>query len=239
MISHYCLPTTQIEKRLPVLTCILFALFSLLLQPVLSPGGEVPLSSAERKAKKQHIEKGIQGYRINIRKLQEGIVLQQAKVQSTEKDARNLIWELEQIDIELLEQLTKLQALEEQMAVQQELIRNKETELQQAVANKEAVKTHLQERIKAFYKMGKVGLANVAFSTESMPQLLSFRDSFSSLLAYDKSLIDTYRQSIVELQKSREALHLERIVLNDFITQETIEQARITETKNEKRTLLE
>ncbi len=235
MSTHHCLAKKQIRKRLPVLACVLVVLSSLLLC-TLSYGEN--RASADRKKKKQHREEGMQRYRINIRKLQKGIKHQQDKVQSSTQEARNLLRELEQIDIRLLEQLAKLQTLEIRMEVQQDLIANKEMELQQAITEKQTVQDHLQKRIRAYYKMGKVGFTNVAFSTDSLPRLLRFRDSFTSLIGYDKELIDVYRKSIAELQQSQETLRLENGVLDDFITQERVEEERINGTKREKETLL-
>lgn len=217
------------------MVCSFFVIFSLLLPTV--SFGESPASAA-RKEKKQQIEKGIEGYRINIRKLQKGIKQQQDLVLSSKQEERNLLRELEQIDTELLEQLAKLHTLENQMKKQEDLIAVKEDELQQANSEKQNVQTHLQERIKAYYKMGKVGFANVAFSTDSLPQLLSFRDSFASLIAYDKSLIDVYRNSIAELQQSRDILNREKSVLDDFIKMAKLKQEDINETKKEKELLL-
>lgn len=180
----------------------------------------------------------MQRYRINIRKLQEGIKIQQDQVVTTQQKERNLLQELEALDSRLLEQLAKLQDLEKRMDEQQDLIAVKESELKLAIAARERVRAHLEKRIKAYYKMGKIGFANVAFSTDSMPRLLSFHDSFQSLIGYDKHLIDRYRQSIEELQQSRETLDLEKTILNDFITQTRMEQDQINQTKTEKEQLL-
>ncbi len=235
MTPHYLRAKIFPGKRFSRVVCILFILSSQLLPTVSFAESR---TSADRKAQKQRIEKGIEGYRINIRKLQEGIKQQQNQVQSSEQDARNLLQELEQIDTELLEQLTKLQGLEKQMETQQDLTAIKESELQQAIAEKQIVQDHLQRRIKAYYKMGKIGFANVAFSTDSMPKLLNFRDSFANLIAYDKDLIDIYRESIYELQQSRAMLTLEKGVLNDFINMAKAEQQDINKTKKEKESLL-
>jgi murein hydrolase activator len=194
--------------------------------------------SDDRKAEKQRIEQGIQKCRINIRKLQDGIAGQQDQIESSTEKQRNLLDELVQIDTRLFIQLEKLRSLEDQMEQQEKLIIAKENELQQSQSAKRIVQNHLQTRIKAFYKMGKIGVANVAFSTESMPRMLKFRDSFASLLDYDKSLIKVYRTSITELQQVKDTLDLEKGVLDDFISLAKEDQEAITIIKGEKETLL-
>ncbi len=196
------------------------------------------LAAADRKADKQRIEQGIQNYRININKLQKGINQQQGQIALSEKHERNLLDELAQIDGRLQQQLDKLHGLEQQMATQQKMINTKEGELQVASASKQTVQLHLQKRIKSYYKMGTIGIANVAFSTESMPRMLNFRDSFTSLLDYDKQIIERYRESIAGLQQSKDALDLEKTVLDDFIALAKEKQQTINRVKREKETLL-
>jgi septal ring factor EnvC (AmiA/AmiB activator) len=196
-------------KYLPLL--IIFLLSILLISP------SHCLARTDRKAEKKRIEKGINKYRINISKLQEGIASQRLQIESSEDKQRNLLDEIEHINTRLLAQLKKLAGFEEQVKDQEKLITAKEEELQVFQTAKQSVQDHLQKRIKAYYKMGEIGIANVAFSTESMPQMLNFRDSFANLLDYDKSLITEYRSSISKLQQAKTVLSLEKGVLDDFI----------------------
>jgi len=96
-------------------------------------------AATERTIEKMRLEQGIQTYRININKLQEGISQQQEKIESSEQQEHHILDELAQIDHRLQEQLDKLYDLEKQMANQQELIITKETELQKASESKQTV----------------------------------------------------------------------------------------------------
>jgi len=194
-------------------------------------------AKTDRKAEKQQVEKGIKKYRININTLQEAITWQKDRIESSELQQRNLLDELASIDARLLAQMKKLLHFEAQVTRQKELISKKENELQGLIASKQNVQNHLQKRIKAYYKMGKIGIANVVFSTNSMPQILRFRDSFASLIDYDKSLLDEYRKSIDTLQRAQTALNLEKVVLEDFITIAKEEQAATNTIRLEKKAL--
>ncbi|MEA3469534.1 MAG: peptidoglycan DD-metalloendopeptidase family protein [Thermodesulfobacteriota bacterium] len=224
-----------IPPRSLTLTCGVLLVFSLILPLVVSTHCS---AKSTRKAEKQRIEQGIQHYRINISKLQQGIAGQQEKIISSEQDKQSLLEQLAQIDFRLLTQLNKRLELEKQMAAQQELIDKDAIELQASVNAKQNVQSHLQKRIRSYYKMGEIGAANVAFSTENLPQILQFRESFANLIAYDKNLIDLYRKSIDELQRAKKALELEKGVLHDFITIAKEEQAATNTIKLEKETLL-
>jgi septal ring factor EnvC (AmiA/AmiB activator) len=216
-------------KHLPLF--IVFLLSIVLLTP------SHCLAKKDRKAEKNRIEKGIKKYKINISKLQNGIASQRLQIKSSEKKQHNLLDELEQINTRLLTQLKKLANLEEQVKEQENLIITEEKELQNLQTAKQSVQDHLQKRIKAYYKMGEIGIANVAFSTESMPRMLNFRDSFASLLDYDKSLINEYRSSISKLQQAKTVLSLEKGVLDDFIVAAKEKRDATNSIKREKEAL--
>ncbi len=201
----------------------------------------IPLDSLgkqNRKAEKNRIEKGIKTFRINISKLQDGISIQRDLVLSSKKKERNLLDELAQLDATLQDRLSKLQALEEEMRKQQTLIDQKEAEEMFAKKEKSAVQKHLQKRIKAFYKMGRIGVANVAFSSETLPSMLNFRDSFTTLLEYDTDVIKHYRETITFLQQTKDTLNLEKSILDDFIHEAKNKHAAINTTVQEKEALL-
>jgi len=218
------------RKSFPLLLVCLLAILLVAPQP--------SQARTNRKAEKQRIEKGIQKFRINISKLEDGIAAQQVQIESSQEKQRNLLDELTMIDSRLLAQLRRLRDFEEQVEEQSHLISLKEVELQQLNSDKGNVQAHLQTRIKAYYKMGEIGIANVAFTTESMPRMLKFRDSFATLIDYDKSLLNAYRDSITVLQQAKTTLNLEKGVLNDFIAIVQDEQAASSAIKHEKETLL-
>ncbi len=224
-ILHYC-PSRNL---LTLLFCIsLFPLF--FSQPCDAKN--------DRVSEKHQIEEGIQQYRINIRKLKDGITEQQNKIQSSKEQKHSLLDELSQIETRLALQLEKLNRLEEETARQKRLINTKEQELQKSYASKQVVLNHLQTRIKSYYKMGEIGIANVAFSTENMSNMLQFRDSFTSLLNYDKNLIQVYRNSIAKSQQSKDTLNLQKGILDDFIAIAREDQVAMRDIKLEKETLL-
>ncbi len=195
-------------------------------------------TTSEREAKKSEISQGIKKYRINIRRLQQGIQRQQEQVKQNRQQERNLLAELQDIDGRLLEQREKLDVLEDRMQAQQELITVKERELARSRQEKDTVQGHLQKRIKAYYKTGNIGFMNVAFSTKNLPELLQINDSFQTLIKYDRQVIDTYRHTIGELERSIQSFELEQGLLKDFISQNINEKEKLDLIKQEKEILL-
>ncbi|MDR3631259.1 MAG: peptidoglycan DD-metalloendopeptidase family protein [Desulfocapsaceae bacterium] len=197
-----------------------------------------PLEAAADNAEKQQLETKINTHWINIRRLQEDIRLQQDQLDTNASQEKQLLSEMENIDVRQQEHRDKLAVLRDRMKVQQDLIALKEKELARGLAAKNAVQIHLQKRLSAYYKLGKIGLINVAFSAHSLPELLSFHDSFQSLIRHDQDLIDSYHRSINDLEKVKEAMTLEKNLLQEFITQEEDERGRAAATRQEKEDLL-
>lgn len=195
-------------------------------------------ASSATEATKHKLETNIQKYKINIGQLQEGIKLQQNELKKSKGQEKDLLAQLQDIDTRLGEQREKLNVLKEKMAAQQDLIGVKEKELDRVKKQKNTEQQHLLKRLSAYYKMGKIGLINVIFSAHTLPQLLSFHDSFQTLIQYDQHLIDTYRQSIDQLERMKRALALEESLLQEFIGREEKEENRIDAIKQQKENLL-
>ena len=186
----------------------------------------------------ENVKPGVRTFRINIQRLQEGIAAQREQFTEALNKERNLLGELEELDKRLAEQTAKLQAMEDQKAAQQVVIGQKEQELAGVRAEKEKVQRHLQKRISSYYKMGNIGLLNVTFSAQTLPELLKFHDAYQALIAYDQNVLAIYRKSIKNLEQASKTLNLEKSVLSDFIARAVTEQEVIDATKKDKETLL-
>ncbi len=221
---------------------LLFGICLFLVMPCLaglsSPASLHSAESKEQAPSGENIKEGVRTFRINIQRLQEGLTAQREQFAETLDTARNLLEELEEIDKRLVEQSSKLKALEDQKATQQVVIDQKEQELADVRAEKEKVQRHLQKRISAYYKMGNIGLLNVTFSAQTLPELLKFHDAFQALIAYDQNVISIYRKSIGKLERVTKTLNLEKTVLTDFIARAVTEQNAIDVSKKDKETLL-
>ncbi|MCX5870938.1 MAG: peptidoglycan DD-metalloendopeptidase family protein [Deltaproteobacteria bacterium] len=190
------------------------------------------------KAEKQSIEHKIESQSITINQLQQGLKLQQEQALETIVQERDLLAELEVIDIHLQEKLAKLHTLEDSIARQQELISTKEREISDIQIDKQKGQTHLQKRIMAYYKTGRIGIINVAFSAETLPKLLSIHDSFNTLIQYDQNILQQYRQTLEGLEQTKKALTLEKTLLDTFMKQTSQEKEDIEQTRQEKNELL-
>jgi murein hydrolase activator len=195
-------------------------------------------TAAPSDTEKQKLETGINKYLIHINRLQQGIKLQQEEVEQKLSQEKDLLAELENMDNRLQEHHGKLSVLQGKMTAQKDLIAVKEKELAKIKSEKHTVQLQLQKRLSAYYKLGRIGLVNIAFSSHSLPELLSFHDSFQALIRHDQYLIDTYRHSIGKMERVKEAMTMEKALLQNFITQEEEGKDQIDRTKQDKERLL-
>lgn len=180
----------------------------------------------------------IKEHKIMIRRLQEGLVEQKIKVLGSKKQERNLLADLEEIDLRLLDQQQTLAEANKRHEQQNRLLLTKQQDIKQLTASKDENKRHIQARLNAYYQMGTVGLMNVIFSTTTLPELLSFQDHFQSLLQHDRQSINTYLTEIKELTAAMDELVEEEKQLEETKRKLQDEEVHLAATQQEKLHLL-
>jgi septal ring factor EnvC (AmiA/AmiB activator) len=187
-----------------------------------------------RLEEQQRIEQEIKRNQIKIQRLQEGLESQQSDMEQTRLREKGILAELEDIDQRLLKMAERLRELSERKTQQQNLIAAKEQELEEVRKKSEKVQLHMQKRIGAYYKLGKIDLINITFSTQTLPELLRFHDGFQKVIEYDQELMKRYRDTIDNLEGVKEALTLEKGLLDVFIEQANDKEQSFLEVKEEK-----
>jgi len=176
--------------------------------------------------------------KINIGKLSLGIKLHLDKIRQSSEKEITVLDELELIDNKFQKQKEKIDTLQKRLQAQIKLLALKEEELKQAEVTRDNLLMHLQKRLRSFYQMGKTGILNVTFSNKNLPELMLFTDSFKQLIYYDQSVIDAYRDSLAELQRTKHAQELEKSLLQDFIRQAEDEKKALQALRIDKEALL-
>ena len=183
-------------------------------------------------------KQAVKNVTIDIGKLQQGIMKHQVKIRQSDEKKVSVLDELEQIDNNIRQQKEKIQTLHDQLLSQEQLLTLKEEELKQAEVIRDNVLKHLQNRLESFYLMGKTGILNVTFSSRNLPELMLFTDSYKRLISYDRSVIDMYRETVADLQRTKQAQELEKSLMQNFIGQAEEEKKAIDALRMDKETLL-
>ena len=121
---------------------------------------------------------------------------------------------------------------------QENLLQEKQVGLEQLDSEKEVFRVHVKKRLAAYYRTGPVGLINVMFSSESLPELLSLQEYFHNLIQYDHDAINSLRSKISRLKEAKEEHSQEKNRLLAMREQVTEEKKQLAVTQEGKKSLL-
>jgi septal ring factor EnvC (AmiA/AmiB activator) len=173
-----------------------------------------------------------------IRKLQEGIIDHKIKILGSKRKERSLLGDLERIENELKAQKKTLASLQVESEKQEELLADRQEYLKEVIKEKRAHQKHVKNRLAAYYRMGTVGLMNVLFSAETLPELMDFQEYFNLMLEYDQSVISKYLVQINELNLAREAHAREKLRLMTLANEVRDKEKQLVQIQQEKNLLL-
>ena len=183
-------------------------------------------------------QKPIQRHKINIGKLRKEIELHQGKVVQSNKKEKDILEELESIDVRIEQQLKKIASIEKQITEQNKLIEARQLEIIAIDKEKSSLQAHLTNRLRSFYFMGKTNFLKVTFSQKNLPDLLLFDDAFHNLIIYDREVFESYREKKNQIQIAKQVHELEKSVKMDFLQQAEEEKKALDYIAAEKNTLL-
>ncbi len=198
--------------------------------------GKLDKSFSEKLTREQQQE--IIDKNVRIRKLQEGIIDHKIKILDSRKKERNLLGELEAIETELQVQKNMLVTLRADSEKQELLLADKQEYLMQVLAEKKAHQVHVKNRLAAYYRMGSVGLMNVVFSSESLPELLDFQEYFGLMVQHDHGIIQEYLAQLKESNRAREEHSREKLRLMKLTDEVREKEQRLNLIREEKNYLL-
>ncbi len=176
----------------------------------------------------------IEQYQKKILILKGDIALQQGLEKEESRKADQLLSELERLDAALLQHQNRLKKLLADSARQKENIKQQERELKDLKERRNQVSAHLQKRSAALYTMGKIGLINATFSSKTLPDLLTLKNAFDTLLRYDKKVLSSYENTLELRRRGQRALKLHNTILTQLIEQRKEEEKQIVHAKEEK-----
>ena len=175
---------------------------------------------------------------VRIRKLQEGIIDHKIKILGSRKKERTLLGDLEKIEKELQLQKNMITTLRTQSEKQELLLTDKQEYLRRVLAEKKKHQIIVKKRLAAYYRMGSVGLMNVAFSAESLPELLEFNEHFTQMVQHDHAIIQKYLDELKESNRAREEHALEKLRLMKLTDEVKEKETELTLIRQEKNLLL-
>lgn len=186
----------------------------------------------------EEYDQNLDAQKKKIERVLEGIKGHSSKVESSEKKETSLLDQLEALEEQIDTEGKKLTHLKQKMEIQEQLTRRKKQEMEKILAQKNTLQKHTENRLVAYYRTGDIGHMNVIFSASSLPDLVSFRESYHLMLRHDQQVIHSYKDKIEELEKSRAAHEEEKRKLNESIAKVEDQQRILADTKVERQHLL-
>lgn len=180
----------------------------------------------------------IQRHKISIGKLRKEIERHQGKVVQSDIKEKNILGELEDIDVRIEKQLEKIASIEKQVTEQDKLIEARQQEIIAIDKEKSSLQAHLTNRLRSFYFMGKTNFLKVTFSQKNLPDLLLFDDAFHNLILYDREVFEAYREKKKQIQIAKQVHELEKSVKMDFLQQAEEEKKALDYIAAEKNAIL-
>lgn len=176
--------------------------------------------------------------RIKIGRLQEEIALQEDQLRQSGEQELTVLDELDQISRKVELQQEKILVLQKQLQKQQKTLAQTKATLNQTVQASNLAKQHMLNRLRAFYMMGRLGVLNVTFSRQTLPDLLLMTDAFRSLSLYDRQVIARYHKSLVELEQAKTAHELEESLQEELVRQAEEQQKPLKKLRQQREDLL-
>lgn len=174
-----------------------------------------------------------------ISRLKRGIEKQANRISSSTEKETSLLSELDEIDNTQEQQRRRLSTLQEELKKYEQRHQELQLELDSLIARKKVLQSFIKKRLAAYYRMGPVGIMNVAFSATSLPELLLFSDYFETLVHHDQQAINSYRRKIQELTEIKTALEQAQKLAAEAVNEVEKQEKRLADTRFERMTLLE
>jgi len=174
-----------------------------------------------------------------IRKLQEGIIEHKIKILDSKAQERTLLGDLENIEKELQFLVKMLADLRAESEKQELLLADSQEYLRQVLTEKKGHQVHVKNRLAAYYRLGSVGLMNILFSTETLPELLDFNEYFGIMVQRDHAIIQQYLGQIRESNQAREELAREKLRLMKLAEEVKAKENQLNQVQQEKNILLQ
>ncbi len=163
-----------------------------------------------------------------LSKTNQSLQQQEEKLQTTQEKEQKLLRELADINIKIINESELLIKLYNEMQSQKSKTLEKKEILEATSSEKQTLALLTEKRLAAYYRMGKIGVMNITFSSSSLPELVHFHEYYRYMLRQDRELIQTFRVKLIELHRARQG-HIEEAKRLEIALEETKKQQIVLE----------
>lgn len=173
-----------------------------------------------------------------LQRLKQGVAEQRLRVESAKKQEKSLLDELARLEKQVKEERRLLADLRQALSEQEAQLEEQRTAMMEAEATREEARPHIEKRMAAYSRMGSLGVLNVVFAAETLPELLSFQESFAAILRHDRETTRQYREKLVQLREAEQRLAAEKERLLEAMRLVEEQEAALIQARRERNELL-
>lgn len=170
--------------------------------------------------------------------LHDAIRQSRERVSGHERQQRELLDQLEEIDRNLEELAGRVSAAQEAAEEARAQLALMETERTRLGAQLAATRRAMSARVVALYKAGEVGPVRVLFSSTSLTELLARMSALRALVEYDGGLVARFRRDQANLEAAGRLAGVAAVRLEEAATQLRERSESVAVERGSRRTLL-
>ncbi|MEJ2691073.1 MAG: peptidoglycan DD-metalloendopeptidase family protein, partial [Deltaproteobacteria bacterium] len=102
----------------------------------------------------------------------------------------------------------------------------------------EKLQQHVEKRLAAYYRMGRIGFLNAVFSSSGLSSLIRFDEAFQLMLQRDRQAAKLYRTKIRENEQATDQLREQQEILTALVEEVRRQEQRYSQSKQEREALL-
>ena len=157
-------------------------------------------------AQNEIINQELSSQQQRLKSIEYAIKKKRSKKRQIEKTKHDILAEIDRLDARIASQWESLQQAKKDWTEAELELEKTTNALRKKSKEIEELKKHAELRFNAFRQMGEVGLLNVFFAAESLPDLLSRQEYLKMILDEDRSKRKQYLSAIEELSKKKREL---------------------------------
>jgi septal ring factor EnvC (AmiA/AmiB activator) len=196
------------------------------------------LSSPSRGEEVKDLEQTIQKKKGDLTEVQKELKDKKQKVKKKWWEEKKITDALDEIGRELNRKTGERRKLDTEMELLEKKIAHQEEELVTLEKTLVTLDREFQSRVRAMYKLHRVGIVRVLFSAEDYTDALRRYKAFQQVAGNDLQLLQAYQQGIKEQEERRKDLIEERKALTQKKNEVETKKREIEKEKQKKATLL-
>ena len=143
----------------------------------------------------------------------ESVVFAAKSVSELEQEKENLQSEIDSLDQELVSLLTEIDSLESEIADCEAEIEELQAELEAAQAAEEKLYQQMKLRMRYMYEQGDQNIVTIFLESGSLSDFLNRVEYANAVYEYDRTLLDSYEATQLEIQEMQSSLETEKASL--------------------------